>query len=325
MADPEVVRLLRDRYGLVVNFQPLGSYELARIPTGELNARGIDCVWPASASAQAVFEAEHADEFPQYDVETVLQSPEVIYAGPRGSEALARAGLVTVRDGRQYLDIRRLLLEYVLTGRTWESIGTPDLRGPIAITTTDAARSNGGFTMTLLELNVIATDDVTRAPSAKQAQPSLSTVRAIYDAQGPLTSSPDLGFSNWLRQGGEDHAPLYAGYENQLIQYQIAAGPITVPITDSVRLIYPEPTLRNDHPILALNNDAKRLITAMKDPDVQAVAWKTYGFRSGTGAGPDNVADFAGLPLAQQIRTTAPPNAEVTLMLLACIQDATRC
>jgi hypothetical protein len=37
------------------------------------------------------------------------------------------------------------------------------------------------------------------------------------------------------------------------------------------------------------------------------------------------VADFADLPLAQQFRTTKPPNAAVTLLLLACIKDATKC
>ena len=324
MADPEVTELLRSKYQLAVNFQPMGLYEQVQIPTDDLNARGIDCLWPASASAQSVFEAQHADQFPQYAVETVLRSPEVIYAGPQATDALVRAGVVTLRDGRHYADIKTLLLEYVLAHKTWEAIGGADLRGSITVASTDAARSNSGFTLAQLELNMIATDDVYRAPHAEQAQVALATIRALYDAQGLPARNPDLGFITWL-QGGELAAPLYADYENQIVQYVIRAGQNTGPITDSVRMIYPDPTIYSDHPILALYHDSARLIEAMKDPEIQALAWRKYGFRSGPEVAPSNVGDFADLPLAQQIRTTAPPNAEVTLLLLGCIQDAAKC
>ena len=275
MADPEVTELLRSKYQLAVNFQSMGLYEQVQIPTDDLNARGIDCLWPASASAQSVFEAQHADQFPQYAVETVLQSPEVIYAGPQGTDALVRAGVVTfataattptssaparLRAGRQDVGGDR----------------RADLRGPITVASTDAARSNSGFTLAQLELNIIATDDVFRAPNAEQARVALATIRALYDAQGLPARSPDFGFITWL-QGGELPAPLYADYENQIVQYVIRAGQNTGPITDSVRMIYPDPTIYSDHPILALYHDSASLIEAMKDPEIQAMAWRKYG------------------------------------------------
>jgi hypothetical protein len=55
------------------------------------------------------------------------------------------------------------------------------------------------------------------------------------------------------------------------------------------------------------------------------VAWKKYGFRSSVQLGLNQVSDFPDLPLAEQIRTTTPPNAEVTLALLACVKDAKEC
>jgi hypothetical protein len=150
-------------------------------------------------------------------------------------------------------------------------------------------------------------------------------VRALYDAQGLQATSSDFGFKQWLLQGAELHAPLYAGYENQIVQYTLSPGANTAALKDSVRVLYPEPTIHSDHPILALNANAAKLIDAMKDPGVQALAWKKFGFRSGTQVGLNKVTDFPDIPLAQQIRTTTPPNAEVTLLLLACVRDASKC
>ena len=245
---------------------------------------------------------------------------------PQGTDALLKAGLVEERSGGYFIvDVRSLLLDYVLKRRTWESIGAKDLRGPIAVASTDAAKSNSGFTMAQLQLNIIATNDVFSAPSADQARKALPTLRSLYDAQGLQARSSEAGFNQWLLQGGEFHAPLYAGYENQIVQQVIEAGANGATLLDDVRVIYPDPTIYSDHPILALNANAGRLIDAMKDADVQRLAWQRFGFRSGTQVGLNKVSDFANVPLAQQFRTTQPPNADVTLLLLACVKDATKC
>ncbi|MBB5867937.1 hypothetical protein F4553_001316 [Allocatelliglobosispora scoriae] len=326
MADPKVKSILHDRYGLTVTFQPLGSYDQVQLSTDELRARKTDCLWPSSASAQSVFEKSHSGAFGDYRAENLLQSPEVVYAGPKGTDALVKAGLVEQRDKRYYIvNVKNLLLDYVLKKRTWESIQAGDLRGPIAIASTDAAKSNSGFTLAQLQLNIIATADVFSAPSAEQARTALKTLRALYDAQGLQARSSDAGFRQWLTQGGEFHAPLYAGYENQFIQQVIAAGGNSAALLKNVRVLYPEPTIYSDHPLLALSPAAGRFIDAMKDTEIQTIAWKTYGFRSGTQIGFNNVTDFPDLPLADQFRTTTPPNADVTLMLLSCVKDAKTC
>jgi hypothetical protein len=291
----------------------------------ELKSRAA-CLWPSSASAQGVFESLHSGKFADYRAETVLQSPEVIYAGPQGTDALVKAGLVAKREDRYYIiDVKGLMLDYVLKQRTWESLGSTELRGPVTVSSTDAAKSNSGFTLAQLQLNVIATSDIFSAPSADQARKALPTLRALYDAQGLQARSSDAGFTQWLLQGGEFHAPLYAGYENQIVQQVIANGANSANLLTNLRMLYPDPTIYSDHPILALTPDAGRFIDAMKDPEIQTLAWKKFGFRSGTQVGLNNVADFANVPLAQQIRTTKPPNAEVTLLLLACIKDVTKC
>jgi hypothetical protein len=326
MADANVKRILRDRYHVEVAFQPLGSYDQVQLSTDEIKSRKLDCLWPSSASAQNVFETQHKGAFSGFRAENVLQSPEVIYAGPRGTDALVKKGIVQQRDNRYYLvNMKSLLLDYVVRKQTWDGIGAAELRGPIAVSSTDPAKSNSGFVLAQLQLGILATEDVFTAPNIEQTRKALPTMRALYDAQGLQARSSDAGFREWLTQGGEFKSPLYAGYENQLIQQVIQAGANSASLLKNVRILYPDPTIYSDHPILALNAAAGRFIDGMKDAEIQSIAWKQYGFRSAIQVGVNNVADFPTMNLAEQIRTVPPPAADVTLALLSCMKDAKTC
>lgn len=325
MADPQVKQILHDRFGLTVNYVSKGSYDQVQMSTDDLKNRKTDCLWPSSASAQSVFEARHQGAFSDYRTETVLQSPEVIYAGPQGTDALVRAGIVTQREGKHFVVNMKDLIDSVLEPQTWEALKADDLAGPVTISSTDPAKSNSGFTLYQLMLAIISTDNVYQAPNVSQAQTALPKIRQLYDAQGLLARGSDQGFKQWQLQGGEYHAPLYAGYENQIIQQMVLSGQQggSRLLLQNVRILYPEPTLYNDHPVLALNADAGRFIEAMKNREIQIIAWQKYGFRSGVEVGLSEVVYFKDLPLVQQIRTTTPPSADVTLMLLDCLKDNT--
>jgi hypothetical protein len=326
MADPQVQSILLSRYHLRVQYQPEGSYQQVQESTSALKAQHVDCLWPSSASAQNVFEAQHnTADFTGYRAGTVLESPEVIYSGPESTDALIRQGIVQKRDNRYYIvDMKRLLLDLVLKHKTWSSIGAPDIGRPVSIFSTDPSKSNSGFTLSQLELIIVSTDDPYNEPTLAQAKAHLGVVRGLYDAQGLQASSSDFGFEQWLLQGAEQYAPLFAGYENQIIQKIVSSsGDPTVAkqLQQQVRLLYPEPTIYADHPILALDPQGARLIDAMEDPDIQRLAWRKYGFRSGVQFGLNSVSDFPQLPLASDLRTTSPPSAAVTLALLGCIQS----
>jgi hypothetical protein len=87
-----------------------------------------------------------------------------------------------------------------------------------------------------------------------------------------------------------------------------------------VRVLYPQPTIYADHPILALTAHGALLQKAMADPQIQALAWQRYGFRS-TQLGVVNVGDFPHLALAPTVQSVDAPAADVTLTLLGCIQN----
>jgi hypothetical protein len=329
MADPKVKKTLADKYGITVAFVPMGSYDQVSLDDAELKKRGADCLWPSSVSAQYVFEATHkTSDYPGYKAQTVLQSPEVVYAGPSGTAALEKAGIVVKRAGDRYfiVDLKRLLTEVIDKSVPWSKLQATDLAGPVQISSTDPAKSNSGFTLYQLMLTMLASPDVYQAPDVAQAKKALPALRAIYDRQGLQARSSDAGFDQWLLQGAEAHAPLYAGYESQIIQKTVeyASKPAAAKVLkDQVRVLYPEPTIYSDHPVIALDANAARFVEAMKDPDIQTIAWTSYGFRSGTEIGLNDVATFPSLALAQQLKTTTPPNAAVTQLLLSCIRDNT--
>lgn len=322
--DPEVTRILAERHHITVEWQSMGSYDQVLMSTEEITQRGWDCLWPSSASAQHVFESMHPGAFPGYRADTVLQSPEVVYAGAQGTEALVRAGVVQQRDGRHYIVRMNQLLDTAAKGGTWQSLQAGNLQGPINVSSTDPVKSNSGFTMAQLQLTMLAVPDGARPPSIIEARSALPRMRQIYDSQGLQATSSDNGFQQWLTQGGEYQSPLYAGYESQILQ-QVATGPNAAAVAKDVRILYPEPTIYSDHPLLALKGDSVKLIEALKDEQLQKIAWTRYGFRSTQNAGLNNVADFPQVPLAQQFRSIPAPNSEVTLALLKCLQDRNAC
>jgi hypothetical protein len=323
LADPQVQKILRTRYRLAVQFDPMGSFDQALMPTPQLKVKGIDCLWPSSVSAQLVFEAKHnVADFPAYQATNILYSPEVVYAGPEGTAALQKKHIVVKRQNAYYiLNMKRLLLEYILKGKQWQQLGTQTLQGPIKIGSTNPAESNSGYMLYLLELGMIGSPNPYQPPSPAQAARALPVVRAVYDAQGYQASTSAPGFADWLLQGGElSSSHLYAGYESQLLE-ELESNPSQASqIHSIVRLLYPQPTVYNTHPILALDAAGRRFSTAMQDADIQSIAWHTYGFRA-TRLGVTNVKDFPHAGLAAAVPVTGLPDASVILSLQECLKN----
>jgi len=322
MNDTQVQKLLADRDGIRVNFQSMGSIDQVSLSTDELRNRNLDCLWPSSAAAQQVFEAKHpTKEFPDYRAENILTSPEVIYAGPDGTDVLMKAGIVEKRGNSYYIiKMKDLLVNYVLKGKHWEDLGTQAIQGPIAIGSTNPAQSNSGFTMYMLQLIIVATNDPYKTPSLTEAKSVLPTIRRLYDAQGLQAKSSSYGFDQWLIEGGELRSPLYASYENLIIQRVVQSPQDAAQLSQNVRILYPDPTVYNEHPILALDKNGQRLIDAMKDKDIQTIAWKKFGFRSIV-FGVTNIGNFSQLPLADKFHITNVPGADVILALNNCLKN----
>ncbi|MFC8045845.1 hypothetical protein [Nocardia sp. NPDC057353] len=322
LGDAEVQRILRERFGLRPNFRERGSYAQVQTPVERLRADGVDCLWPSSFSAQAIFESGGSDAFPDYLAEPVFQSPQVLYANREVAEGLLRSGIVARRaDAYFIVDMKRLLEELILRGRSWADVGVAVPAGPIIVASSDPAKSNSGMALAQLELAILATGDPYRPATAEQAKTALPRVRALIEAQGLMRPGSDSAFDQWLIQGT---GGLLAGYENQLLQWVAGRGGR---VPEQIVTLYPEPTILNEHPILALTPEGRAFTAAMLDPEIQAIAARSYGFRPGSpeleqsqGQGLAQAFPGVALPGTAELKKTQAPNQEVTELLLRCFE-----
>jgi hypothetical protein len=169
-----------------------------------------------------------------------------------------------------------------------------------------------GITVAQLELATVASGNPYQPATVAQASAALGRVKALVEAQGLMRTGSDSAFEQWVIQqtGG-----LLAGCEIQLLQWITTRNGGVVP--EGIATLYPEPTIFNDHPILALTQDGKKLIQAVEDDAVQDIAWKKYGFRSGTRV-VEQAFQGVDVPPTHTIKKTQAPGYEVTKLLLDC-------
>jgi hypothetical protein len=313
--DPDVKKILKDKYGIAVDFNAKGSYKQVQISADDLKSNKVDCLWPSSASAQAIFEGSGTSKAfgDNYQAASVLQSPEVLYANKEAVDGLQHAGIVQARDNAYFIvDLKRLLEEYLLAGKSWSDLGVALPSGPVLINSSDPANSNSGMTLAQLELATVASGNPYQPATPVQARASLGKVKDLIDAQGLMRTGSDSAFEQWVIQqtGG-----LLAGYENQLLQWITTRNGGVIP--PGIVTLYPEPTIFNDHPILSLTQAGKKLISAIEDDAVQDIAWKRYGFRSGTRVVEQSFPGVS-VPATHTIKKTQPPGYDVTKLLLDC-------
>jgi hypothetical protein len=92
-------------------------------------------------------------------------------------------------------------------------------------------------------------------------------------------SSSDL-FLQYLSMG-VGAKPIIVGYESQIIEFSVQNAEQWPKVRHKIRILYPEPTVWSAHPLIELKPGAEQLVKALKDEDVQKLAWERHGFRTG--------------------------------------------
>lgn len=316
--DPDVQQILRDKYALQVDYTKLGSLDTVRLPTDQLKSQDIDCLWPSNSSAQIVFEQTHkTTDFETYHAETVLRSPIVVYSWKEPTDALLAAKIVTLRDGTFYIVDMPQLLDAIVKKTRWEDLKADRITGPITIHSTDPLKSNSGNMLYLLFVNILSGNDVATVDTARPVLPVLHT---IYTNQGMQATSSEYAFDGFIGTGVGANK-LLAGYESQILEFSALNPDAIAQYKDILRVLYPDPTVWSDHPILALTRTGRSFLDAMRDPDIQNLAWAKHGFRSGL-VGIINKPDaFKNIVVPSQIYSAvALPNPDVITLVSTCLQ-----
>lgn len=306
ISDPEVVRILHDKYGVTLSASKAGSIEMAESP-----APNQDFIWPSSQVAGELYKENHGKEMRR---DTIFSSPVVLYSWAPVVDKLMAAGVVTLVDGSYYIADFPKLLTFINSGKKWKDIGLTDLYGRIGIRSTDPNKSNSGMMFAGLLANTLNNDVATDSSLAKD----LPIVKTIFGRLGYMEGSSGDLFDQFVTQG-EGQNPIIVGYENQLTEYTLAHPEYASTIQSQIRIVYPRPTVWSDHPLIAITPNGVKLLSALRDDmDLKRIAWEGHGFRTGLQNDPKKLANVTGVPAHIQ-NVVAMPRPAVMKRIIAAI------
>jgi hypothetical protein len=268
LENPETRRLLAERHGLSLHAVKAGSIEMVR----DLDLAGKDALWPSNDIAVEFFRMRGAKA---RATDIAFNSPIVIYTGWNIANALIREGLVEKRDDGYYIVRFADLLAMCQERRKWKDLGL-NFFGTVSVRSTDPSRSNSGNMFAGLVANMMNGADVV---DERRVEALLPRLQAFFSPMGLMEHSSEDIFLKFIATGVNNS--MIVGYENQLVEFLLAHPENREAILSSVCVLYPLPTVWSSHPIIALTENGQRLIDAMRDGEIQDLAWRRHGFRSG--------------------------------------------
>ena len=275
LEDEEVLSVLREDYGLSVDYAKAGSLDMM---TADLE--GKNYLFPSSSIALEYYKELHGQPLQS---EIMMNTPIVLYSRKMVVDALDAQGLITIEGNVCYIDMRGLL-KLIQENTSWADVGLSQLYGTVSVYTTDPCRSNSGNMFAALLANVLNDGETLTAEDTEEILPQL---QEIFGKLGYMEdSSADL-FNQFLKMG-VGTMPMVAGYESQLIEYAAENPDEYEKIKEDLVMLYPIPTIWSSHVLIALDENGQKMITGLMDEEIQKLAWKRHGFRTETnGIGKD--------------------------------------
>lgn len=288
LEDQEIQHILKNTYGITINYTKAGSIEMVKQQHGE----EVDFLWPSSQVALELFKLEQKQRLAKSEI--IFNSPIVLYSWDQVTEALIKQGIVKKTNESYYIVDFPKLISLVREKKQWSDIGLTNLYGSIKIISTNPTQSNSGNMFSGLLANMLNNGEVANEQSI---QPLLPDIQDFFKRLGYLEHSSGDLFEQYLKTG-MGAKPIIVGYESQITEFSLENPDIWPRVKDKVRILYPEPTVWSSHPLIILNSQSSILIEALQDKDIQRLAWEKHGFRTGL-VGVQNdpkVLEVAGIP-----------------------------
>lgn len=294
---------IKKTYKLRMDYRKSGSFDMLNT-----DFSNYDYLFPSSQLVLEMFEDEG---YKSLGSDIIFNSPIVLYTRSGVLEGLIKNNLVNKKADIYYLDMAKLA-DMMVEEKTWADLGVENIYGSILVSTTDPLKSNSGNMFLGLLANALNDNRVVAESDLGEISPK---IRKIYKKLGYMqTSSADI-FNQFLRQGSGSY-PLVAGYESQLLEFSKTDPELFDQVKDDIHILYPSPTVWSSHIYIALSEDGKRGLEALKDPEIQKLAWRNHGFRTIV-AGTAKVEDFDVKSLAKDIDRVIPmPKVDVMKELM---------
>lgn len=307
ISDPDVINILEKKYGLNVVFDSwsngktvtkpliresvgLGNQDIIdKINDGEnvsINTSGVTKYDALFTSDQRFYDyyklspdssKGESDRYAVLDGGLALYTPIVIYSWKDVADKLTNQEIVSKGDdGIYYITDMNKLINYILDGKSWNDIGISDLYGKVNIASTDPVSSSPGATYYGLLLSILSNGDI----NDQNIEENLSKLKSFYQKSGYMNNTPADLFERYLKtgMGGE---PMIVDYEKSLIEFAISNPNGYKQVKDDMVMLYPKPTIWNTHCLAAFSKSGLKLYKALQDEEIQNIAWKKYGYRTG--------------------------------------------
>ena len=328
LADPEVLKILKNKYKIDVIFDTwsngktitkpliresinLGNQNIInRLKNGEnitVNTEGVSKYDALFTSDQRFYdyyklspnkENNESDRYIVLGGGLTLNTPIVIYSWKEVVNALIDENIVTLTDGVYYITDMDKLINYILSNKKWGDIGLNDLYGNINIASTDPVSSSPGATYYGLLLSILSGGSI----NDQTLENNLVKLKSFYQKSGYMNNTPADLFERYLKtgMGGE---PMIVDYEKSIIDFANSNPTGFSQVKDEIVVLYPKPTIWNSHCLMYFTENGKKLYTAFEDPEIAAIAWEKYGFRTGITGGNYDVSKI-GIGIPKTINST---------------------
>lgn len=308
IADEEVKSILLNRYCLSIDGKKAGSTEMV---TTQPLGNNDDFIWPSNSVSLAIYKNRQGLSVGSANI---FNSPMVFYTRKPIAEALIKQGVVTVSpEGYAQVTDLEKFISFATDGKKWRDIGV-DMPGSVSIRTTDPNISNSGFMFLGMLANIYNNGAI---PTEAEVQQEIARIKTFFQRLGFMDQSSSDLFQQYVTTGMGSR-PIIVGYESQLIEFALSNPGRKTEIESEFRMLYPMPTMWSSHPFVARSSAGKRLLEALKDPDLQRIAWTRHGFRSGLeGAKNDPKAlNVSGIPADINSVTDMPSPSVMEFLLL---------
>lgn len=285
IANPKVITVLKSKYGLTIDASKVGSIDMVASTNP-----GVDALWPSSQIASELFRLHGG--VPIAD-ETIFNSAVVMYASTIVADALVAAKIAEKREGSVYVIDCKRLFDTDASALTWASLNLSRINGKVKVYSSDPMKTNSGLMFAALLANILNGGEVVTDQELPSIKPKVS---AYFKRLGTMERSTSDLFQSFL--SNPMFKPIIIGYENQVVEYALQHPEHRELLRSQIQVLYPVPTVWSSHPFIALTSNGKRVIEALKDPEIQKIAWEEHGFRSGLlGATNDpRVLTVGGIP-----------------------------
>lgn len=300
--DEEFIKLMK-KNGINMDYQKAGSLDMANT-----SHEGKNYLFPSSQTALDLY-TRNFGKPPQSEI--IFNTPIVLYTWTPVAEALVKKGLVNENNGIMTVDMIKLV-EAIENDTSWASLGLSQLYGNLSVQTTDPAKSNSGNMFAGLVANSLNGGVVVN----QQTIGGISTrLVKVFEKLGYMeTSSADL-FSQFLKTG-MGAKPMIAGYESQLLEFSVENPESFAKVKDNIKIIYPMPTVWSSHIYIALDDEGKKATQVLLSPEVQEIAWKKHGFRTGVSGASEDTAAFTVEGVNKNVSSIIPMPDSKTMEII---------